>query len=80
MCLGEIGHIRATWDEGGVPMATVDTAAGPRTTCLLYLPDARPGDAVLMHLGMAVEQLTADQAQAALDLRRGAFDPTEPLP
>lgn len=65
MCLGVIGVIHETWDEGGIGMASV--AGEP--VCLIYTPEAGPGDSVLVHLGFAVEILDAERAAAATALR-----------
>ncbi len=65
MCLGAIGVIRETWDEGGIAMASV--AGEP--VCLLYTPEAAPGDSVLVHLGFAVEVLDEERAAVATALR-----------
>lgn len=70
MCLGALGTITARWDEGGVPMGRVDLAeAAERPVCLLYTPEARVGDHVLVHLGFALEVLDEDDAAAATLLR-----------
>ena len=74
MCLGEIGEVVRVWDEDGVPMAVVRTAGAEVRTSLLYLPEARAGTYVLLHLGFAVETLDAGAAAAAMTLRRGAAE------
>ncbi len=65
MCLGVIGVIRETWDEGGMPMASVEG----RPVCLVYTPEAAIGDTVLVHLGFAVEVLDEERAADAVALR-----------
>jgi hydrogenase maturation factor len=70
MCLGLIGTVRRTWDEGGVPMAEITTESGPRAVCLLYHPDTAEGEAVLAHMGFVVDVLEADEANEALRLRQ----------
>ena len=65
MCLGTVGAIEELWSEGGLPMGRV---AG-RPVCLAYTPEAAVGDAVLIHLGFALEVLDPDRAAAAQDLR-----------
>ncbi|MDH3499182.1 MAG: HypC/HybG/HupF family hydrogenase formation chaperone [Acidimicrobiia bacterium] len=65
MCLGAIGVIHDTWDEGGVAMASV--AGEP--VCLMYTPEAKTGDSVLVHLGFAIEILDEERAAAATALR-----------
>ncbi|MGD2101565.1 MAG: HypC/HybG/HupF family hydrogenase formation chaperone [Acidimicrobiia bacterium] len=66
MCLGEIGEVEHTWDEGGVPMGSIAGDA----VCLMYTPGASVGDAVMVHLGYAVEILDKNRAAEAITLRR----------
>ena len=70
MCLGAIGGVVRVWDEDGVPMALVRTADAELRVSLLCLPDARVGDWVVVHVGLAVELLEPREAAAALALRR----------
>lgn len=66
MCLGEIGEVEKTWDEGGVPMGSIDGAA----VCFMYTPEASVGDVVMVHLGYAVEIMDRERAADAITLRR----------
>ena len=68
MCLGVIGRIIEVWDDGGVPMAAVDGGVEP--VCLLYAPEARRGDAVLVQHGFVVLVLEPEEADRASALRR----------
>lgn len=70
MCLGALGIIEHTWDEGGLPMASVNG----EPVCLMYTPDAQPGDSVIAHLGFAVEIIDSKRAAQAARLRD--LDPT----
>ncbi len=70
MCLGVIGRIIEVWDDGGVPMSSVETDGGVEPICLLYTPDARPGDAVLVQHDFVVSVLEPEQADGANALRR----------
>ena len=69
MCLGEIGVVTELSDEGGLPMASVRMGGRDEPVCLMYVPDAAPGDHVLVHLRYAIEVLTDEQAADALELR-----------
>jgi hydrogenase expression/formation protein HypC len=69
MCLGAIGVIREVYEENGLPMARVEGDVRAPEVCLLYVPDARPGDHVLVELGFAVEVLQPEEAAEALRLR-----------
>lgn len=76
MCLGTIGAIRDVFEENGLPMARVDGDVRTPQVCLLYVPEARPGDHVLIELGFAVEVLEPEEAAEALRLR-GASEGNE---
>lgn len=69
MCLGTIGAIREVFEENGLPMGRVDGDVRTPQVCLLYTPDVRPGDHVLIELGFAVEVLDPGEAAEALRLR-----------
>jgi hydrogenase maturation factor len=71
MCLGRIGTVTKTWDEGGVPMALVRTHpdAEPEEACCMAVPDVWAGMRVLVHLGFVIEVLSADRAAEAEALR-----------
>jgi len=68
MCLGSLGVIARTWDEGGLAMASVEGQA----VCLMYTPEASVGDTVLIHLGFAVEVVSKERVSAARALRSEA--------
>jgi hydrogenase expression/formation protein HypC len=74
MCLGAIGAIREVFEENGLPMARVEGDVRAPEVCLLYVPDANPGDHVLIELGFAVEVLDPAEAAEALRLRRTATE------
>lgn len=65
MCLGDLGTVERTWDEGGLPMAQING----EPVCLMYTPDAKTGDSVLVNLGYAVEILDSKRAADAVALR-----------
>ena len=66
MCLGALGVVERTWSEGGIAMASVQG----KPVCLMYTPTAAKGDAVLVHMGYAMEILDGDRAAEAAALRR----------
>ena len=61
MCLGVPGRITEV-QEGLMPMGTVDFDGSTLEVCLAYVPEAQPGDYVLVHAGFAITQL--DEAEA----------------
>lgn len=68
MCVGAIGVLSERWDEDGVPVGRMDDGC---VVALSYVPDARPGSHLLLHLGIPVEVLDPETATVALDLRGG---------
>ena len=77
MCLGVPGRI-TTVIEGLVRMGTVDFDGSSLDVCLAYVPDAKPGDYVLVHAGFALAQLDEDQAAKTLEILAELGD--APLP
>jgi hydrogenase expression/formation protein HypC len=70
VCLAVPGRVLDVADEAGVRTARVDFGGVRKQVCLETLPDARPGDYVLVHAGFALQVL--DQAAAAETLRLAA--------
>ena len=62
MCLAIPGKISGLHDNGGVPMARVEFGGITRDACMSYLPDARVGDYVLVHVGFAISRLDEEEA------------------
>ena len=77
MCLGVPGRITAIAD-GFIRMGTVDFDGSSLEVCLAYVPDAGPGDYVLVHAGFALAQLDEDQAAKTLEALRELGDAPEP--
>lgn len=68
MCLGIPGRITALLDDGLLRMGTVDFAGVRQEVCLAYVPEAGPGDYVLVHAGFAIGRLDEDEARETLAL------------
>jgi hydrogenase expression/formation protein HypC len=49
-------------------MGTVDFGGVSREVCLSYVPDANPGDYVIVHVGFAISQLDEAEAKSTLAL------------
>ena len=62
MCLAIPGKISALHENTGVPMAKVDFGGITREACMSYLPQARIGDYVLVHVGFAISQVDEEEA------------------
>jgi hydrogenase expression/formation protein HypC len=79
MCLGVPGRITAV-EDGMVRMGTVDFDGSSLEVCLAYVPEAAPGDYVLVHAGFALSQLDEEQAAKTLEALRELGDAPEPVP
>ena len=77
MCLGVPGRI-STVEDGFVRMGAVDFDGSVLEVCLAYVPDAGPGDYVLVHAGFALTQLDEEQAAKTLAALRELGD--APIP
>jgi hydrogenase expression/formation protein HypC len=62
MCLGIPGRVTETYREHDVLMAKVDFSGVCKRVCLEHVPEARPGDYVLVHVGFALSRI--DEAEA----------------
>ena len=62
MCLGIPGEIVATRDDSGLRVGTVRFAGITREVCLDYVPEAKVGDYVLVHVGFAIAMIDAEEA------------------
>ena len=69
MCLGEITRLLEAWEDGS---ARLGRLADGSVVTLAFVPDARAGSSLLVHLGVPVEVLADEVATEALTLRTGA--------
>ena len=65
MCLAVPAVVR---DKNEFGLATVDIMGVSRQISLDLVPDAEPGDHVLVHAGFAIEKVSEEFAQESLDL------------
>jgi hydrogenase expression/formation protein HypC len=69
MCLGIPGRlIERKTDSGGVAWGTVEFAGVHRQVCLACVPDAGVGDYVVVHAGLAISRIDAEEAQRVFEL------------
>jgi hydrogenase maturation factor len=68
MCLGSISRLDEAWEEDG---ARVGRLADGSIVSLAFVPEARAGAQLLMHLGIPVEVLDQRAAVDAVELRGG---------
>ena len=62
MCLGIPGKVVETYREHDVLMGKVDFSGVRKRVCLEHVPESRPGDYVLVHVGFALSRI--DEAEA----------------
>lgn len=64
MCLGVPGKVMAvTENEIGIPMGTVSFGGITKEVCLAFVPTARAGDWVVVHVGFAISAIGESEAQ-----------------
>jgi hydrogenase expression/formation protein HypC len=65
VCLGIPGEVLEVREENGLRLARVKFAGISRDVCLDYVPDAAPGEYVLVHVGFAISKIDAEEAERA---------------
>lgn len=70
MCLGIPGRITQIYQKDGLPMGRVDFGGVVREVCLSYVPDAGPGDYIVVHVGFALNSIDEQEALETLELLR----------
>lgn len=68
MCLAIPGLIESIYCQDKLAMAKVNFGGVKRATCLSYVPQAKEGDYVLVHVGFALSVINEDEAQSTLKL------------
>jgi hydrogenase expression/formation protein HypC len=68
MCLAIPGKILETYDRSGVRMAKVQFGGVSRESCIEYVPEAKVGDYVLVHVGFALSVVDEEEAQKTFAL------------
>lgn len=91
MCLGIPGEILETHGgDLGLRMGTVRFGGAEREVCLAYVPEAEVGDYVIVHVGVAISQVSEEEAnevfgylreiQALVDIEDAERASAPPLP
>lgn len=80
MCLAVPGKILELAEQNGVAMARLDYGGITREACMAYLPEAKVGDYVLVHVGFAITQVDEEEAARTLALLKelGEFEEGAP--
>jgi len=68
MCLGIPGKVLDVRREDGVLMATVQFGGITKQACLEHVPEARPGDYVVVHVGFALSRIDEAEARRVFEL------------
>src|ERR1700755_3679585 len=66
MCLAVPGKIVSVEDRDGTVMWVVDFGGIKKDVCLEYIPDARVGEYVVVHVGFALQRLDEESAKRTL--------------
>lgn len=70
MCLGIPGSIKEIYETDGIKMGKVNFSGVQREVCLEYVPDAKIGDYVIVHVGFAISLLSQTEAEETLSMIR----------
>lgn len=76
MCLAVPGKIEEIREDDGLKTGRVNFGGVVKKICLDYVPEAKVGDYVIVHVGFALSIIDAETAEQTLaDFRAmGAFD------
>lgn len=78
MCLAVPGRLVEILGDSDLRMGRVDFGGVVRQACLAYLPEAEPGDYVLVHVGFAISRIDEQAAQETLEALRQIGELTVP--
>ena len=68
MCLGVPGKIvKINGDENGMAMGMVNFGGISKEVCLAYVPDAKVGDYVVVHVGFAISIVDEEEAKQVFE-------------
>ncbi len=70
MCLSIPGRITEIHNDGALIMGKADFGGVLKEICLDYVPEAKVGQFVLIHVGFAISVLDEEEAQETLSLLR----------
>ncbi len=68
MCLAIPGRLTEAFEDGGVRMGKVSFEGVVRRVCLECVPEAVPGDYVLVHVGFALSRIDEEEARRVFEL------------
>jgi hydrogenase expression/formation protein HypC len=73
MCLSIPGKISEIYNDGSLLMGKIDFGGVLKEVCLDYVPEAKVGQYVLIHVGFAISLLDEDEAMETIGLLREIF-------
>ncbi len=68
MCLAVPGRVVELLGEDDLRTARVDFGGVVRQACLAYVPEARVGDYVLVHVGFAISRIDEQAARETFEI------------
>jgi hydrogenase expression/formation protein HypC len=71
MCLGVPGQVLEVVREVDLLVGRVDFGGVSRRVCLDHVPDVKPGDYVLVHVGFALARMDEAEAQRVFEFLGG---------
>lgn len=77
MCLAIPGRLESVEPADPFPTGSADFGGIRKQVCLAFVPDARVGDYVLVHVGYAIGLIDEDEAQRTLAVLRAMGDVIE---
>ena len=66
MCLGIPGRIVDVWGDHGLINGNIDFGGVVKQVCLSYVPEAQPGEYVIVHVGFAITVIDEEEARRTL--------------
>lgn len=63
MCLAIPGKILDTSEQNGVRTGRVEFGGIVSRVCLEFIPEAQPGDYVIVHVGFAISKVAREEAE-----------------
>ncbi len=78
MCLGITGRVVDTWQDHGILMGKVDFNGVVKRVCLHHVPEAQPGEFVIVHVGFALQVVDEGEARKVFEFLAG-MDLTDEL-
>jgi hydrogenase expression/formation protein HypC len=67
VCLGVPGRVVEVLPEGDVLMADVEFGGIRKRVCIAHVPEAAPGDYVLVHVGFALARIDETEARRVFE-------------